>query len=71
MTKPFLKPVHMGKTETAYGEALFQALTGYAYDTFGKLNKVNKTTKILQIKNFNIISFFMVYILPRTDNKKY
>lgn len=38
----------MGKTETVYGEALFQALTGCAYDTFRKKSNVNQTTKILK-----------------------
>ena len=44
----FLKPGHVGRTETIDGDALFQAFTGFAYNKFSKLNKVNKTTKILK-----------------------
>ena len=44
----FLKPGHVGKTETTNREDLFQALTEFAYYKLRKLNKVNKTTKILK-----------------------
>lgn len=44
----FLKPGHVGRTETIDGDALLQLLTGFAYNKFNKLNKVNKTTKILK-----------------------
>ena len=38
----------ISRTETTDGDALFQALTGFACNKFSKLNKVNKTTKILK-----------------------